>query len=115
MMRDPVAPRQIARFCRQLLKENAASAETDLTQQLQQWALECDSEADRRLPRSPTDQLREQARRHRLRAEEYRAIAEQMESERGRASYRLLAESYDRMAAQLEAPALPRRSLREVN
>lgn len=114
MMRDPVAPRQIARFCRNLLKEKAATAEHNLTQQLQQWALECDSEADRLLPRS-ADQLREQARRHRRRAEEYRVIAEQMRSPRGRASYRLLAESYDRMAEQLEAPAVPRRGVREVN
>ncbi len=114
MMRDSAGPRQIARFCRKLLKEQAATAEPELAQQLQQWALECDTEADQLLPRA-ADQLREQARRHRQRAEEYRAIAEQMESPRVRASYRMLAESYDGMAEQLEAPVLPQRGEHEVN
>ncbi len=100
-MRDPDAYRQIARYCRYLLKEGGAMASPEVMSQLQQWAVECDGMADRLSGGDPDHRL-EQARRHRLRAEEYRAVADQMQNPTASATYRHLAETYEAMARQLE-------------
>lgn len=98
-MRDPASRRTIAQRCRMLLKQGGTP---EIIQQLEQWALECDSEADETIPTASTSRLLEQARRHRLRAEEYRAIVEQMQHPAARASYQHLAETYEAMAERLE-------------
>jgi hypothetical protein len=48
----------------------------------------------------------EQARRWRLKAEEYRTVADQMKGPMARASMRQLAQTYDRLANGLEERAL---------
>jgi hypothetical protein len=102
-MSDPAFYRAIARYCRTLLREGGVRLSPELSVQLQQWALECDRQADRLLKSAPIDDVREQARRHRLRAEEYRAVAAQMQTSAARASYQHLAASYEAMARRLEA------------
>lgn len=94
--------RDIARYCRRLLKEKGGSAGTELGDQLQQWALECDGQADHILQSAPARARLDQARRHRQRAEEYHAVAEQMQTPAARESYRHLAQSYEAMARRLE-------------
>jgi hypothetical protein len=56
------------------------------------------------------NELFEQARRHRMKAEEYRAVADQMRNPTARASYLQLARTYEAMASRCEANA---ESLRE--
>lgn len=102
-MSDSSSRRDIARQCRVLLKE---AAKPDLVHQLQQWAVECDSEADDTLRASPISDLLDQARRHRLRAEEYRAVVEQMQTPAARGTYQQLAETYEAMARRLEEIAV---------
>jgi len=58
--------RQCARQCRALMKQ---VGDPDLVLQLQQWAMDCDGEADSLL-REDSNDLLERARRHRMRAEE---------------------------------------------
>ena len=85
--------RQIAASCRTLMKGAT------------EWAVECDSKADRRRRvRHPSD-LIEDARRTHLRAAEYRAVADQMENPTSRASYRYMAETYEARARALERQA----------
>lgn len=102
-MRDPNSYREIARYCRKLLKEKGGTAGGEVITQLQQWAVECDRAADRLVRDASADGLREQARRHRLKAAEYRAVADQMATPTAHASYRALAETYEAMARQMEA------------
>lgn len=102
-MPNPAAYREIARYCRRLLKERTGDAGSELSAQLQRWAVECDSHADRDLGRSPPSARLERSRRYRLRAVEYRAIIDQLRSPAARASYEHLARSYEAMAKQLEA------------
>jgi hypothetical protein len=94
--------RQIARQCRGLLKK---TRNPELFAQLRKWALECDRKADRALRTQPSEDMREQARRHERRAAEYRAVADQMENPTARASYRHLAATYGAMAQRLEERA----------
>src|SRR5262249_34537275 len=47
----------------------------------------------------------EQARRHRMRAEEYRCVAEQMQDPTARATYLRLADAYKTLAKRLESNA----------
>ena len=101
-MRNHDFYRNIARYCRRRLREKGAAASAELSDQLQQWAVECDGQADRTLREAPARDLLDRARHHRLRAEEYRAVAEQMQTPSARDSYHHLAESYDAMARQLE-------------
>jgi hypothetical protein len=98
-MRDPAIDREIARQCRLLLK---LTANSEVSTQLQHWAVECDRKADRALRTSPSTDLLEQARRHLMRAEEYRAAASQMRDPTARASFQHLAEIYKAMARRLE-------------
>jgi hypothetical protein len=109
-MPDATHHREIARCCRKLLKEAAGTATPELLHQLKEWALECDESADRS---SFDSEPLEQARRHRARAEEYRAVAEQLHDPTAIASYRRLAETYEAMARKLEEPA-PRTEGRET-
>ncbi|HWI27809.1 MAG TPA: hypothetical protein VN668_12620 [Stellaceae bacterium] len=101
-MPNPTAYREIARYCRRLLKERTGDAGSELSAQLQQWAVECDNRADRDLGRSLPSARLERARRYRMRAEEYRAVLDQLSSPAARASYEHLAQSYEAMATQLE-------------
>ena len=100
---DANSYREIARHCRKLLKERSGTAGAEVVAQLQQWAVECDRAADRLASDASADGLREQARRHRLKAAEYRAVADQVGTSTARASYRALAETYEAMARQMEA------------
>ena len=95
-MGDSRSFREVARQCRALMKQ---AADPDMVYQLQQWAMECDGKADGLLD---SKDLLEQARRHRTRAEEYSAVAEQMEFPKTRASYRSLAETYRALAGDLK-------------
>jgi len=97
-MGDSRSFREIAHQCRALMKK---AADADIVHQLQLWAMECDAQADGLLGAEREDLL-EQARRHRMRAEEYRAVAEQMQFPKSRASYRNLAETYEALASGLE-------------
>jgi hypothetical protein len=98
-MPDAAGYREVARYCRKLLKERSGELKAELITQLQEWAVECDRNADRG---SPASAHHEQARRYRLRAEEYRAIVEQLKTPMARASYENLACTYEAMARHLE-------------
>jgi hypothetical protein len=98
-MVDLVFYRQLARHCRALLK---VARNPELLAQLETWALECDRQADRALRTRPSDDIREQSRRHHMRAAEYRAVADQMQNPTARASFRHLAETYEAMGRRLE-------------
>lgn len=98
-MRDPASYRDLARRCRRLSK---GTEDLDLLDQLETWAMECDGGAVDALLDSPKQELLEQAGRHRLRAEEYRVVAEQMHSPAARALLQHLAHLYEAMARQLE-------------
>jgi dienelactone hydrolase len=96
--------RELAQFCRKLLKEGARSASPELLEQLEKWAVECDESADLSL-RTPGGEALEQARRYRERAAEYRAVADQLRDPTATATYRHLAQTYDAMARRLEEPS----------
>ncbi len=100
-----MAYREIARYCWKLLREGAETKNEELLQQVKEWALECDADADRSLRASRGDATLEQARRYRARAEEYRATADQLHSPTAIATYRNLAQTYEAMARKLEEPA----------
>src|SRR5690348_2791447 len=51
----------------------------------------------------PSDSISEQARRHQMRAAEYRAVADQMQDRTARAAYRRLAESYEALQKRVRA------------
>ncbi len=102
-MRD-AAYREIARYCRKLLREEAENKNNELLRQLGEWALECDADADRSVLAFRGNKVLEQARRYRARAEEHRAIADQLDSPPAIATYRHLAETYEAMARKLEEP-----------
>lgn len=104
-MRDEARYRAIARYCRKLLSETAPADDDELIQQLKEWVLECEADADRSLRASPSNEALEQARRHHARAEEYRAVAEQLHNPTAVATYRSLAETYEAMARKLEEPS----------
>ncbi|SRR5579883_313379 len=91
--------RELARQCRALLR---TASDLDLAEQLQQWAVECDRRADRIIKGSPKDDLLEQARRHRMRAEEYRVVGEQRQNRVARESFQHLAATYEALARRLE-------------
>lgn len=104
-MSDPAAFRTIARYCRERLKETCPPAE--VAAQLRHWAEECDRAAEQH-------DFAEQAKRHRMRAEEYRCVLEQMKSPVARATFQHLAEAYEAMARQLEAAGRHARRKRET-
>jgi hypothetical protein len=104
-MCDEARYREIARYCRKLLSERPEADNDELLQQLKEWVLECEADADRSLRASPRSDALEQARRHHARAEEYRAVAEQLRNPTAIATYRSLAETYEAMARQLEEPS----------
>jgi uncharacterized membrane protein len=93
-MPDPAAYRRIARYCRDRLNE--ARPRADVAAQLRCWAVECDRAAQ-------LHDLEDQARRHRMRAEEYRSVLEQMVSPIARATFQHLAKSDEAIARRLEA------------
>lgn len=101
-MTEAAAYREIARYCRKLLKERSREFGAELIAQLRDWAVECDRDADRR---SPMSGYHEQARRYRQRAEEYRSIIEQLKTPAARASYEHLAGTYEAMARRLDTAA----------
>lgn len=101
-MIDPAFYRQLARHCRALLK---VARNPELLAQLETWALECDRRADRALRTRPSDDIREQAKRHHMRAAEYRAVGDQMQNPTARTSFRHLAQTYEAMARRLEMRA----------
>jgi hypothetical protein len=101
-MTDAAAYREIARYCRRLLKQRSREFGTETIVQLEHWAVECDRNADRA---SPASAYHDQARRYRRRAEEYRAVIEQLTTPAARAAYERLARTYETMARQLEAAA----------
>ncbi len=101
-MRDAARYREIAQYCRNLLRERAQTDNDELIQQLKEWALECDADADRPLRASRGNAALEQARRYRARAEEYRTVADQLQSPTAIATYRNLAQTYEAMAGRLE-------------
>jgi hypothetical protein len=104
-MRDEARYREIARYCRKLLRENSQTDNDELLQQLKEWVLECEADADRSLSASRSDEALEQARRYHARAEEYRAVADQLRNPTAIAAYRSLAETYEAMASKLEEPS----------
>jgi hypothetical protein len=53
----------------------------------------------------PNNRGPEQARRWRLKAEECRALADQLLNPRAKASFRRMAETYDQLADQYEIPS----------
>lgn len=98
-MGNPSCYRDIARRCHELLK---SVKNPDVAAQLRQWVAECDPAADGNPRQSGSDDLLEQARRYRMRAEEYRVVAEQTSQPAARLSFQHLAESYEAMAGRLE-------------
>jgi hypothetical protein len=109
IMPDRDLPRRFAfrRFADQCRELSKTAANPEVVVQLQQWAVECDRKADLALrvsaPRK--DDLLEQARRHRMKAEEHRVVGEQMRDRNVCASFRRLAETYEAMARRLETRA----------
>ena len=101
-MRDADLFRHIARQCRSLLK---TTRNRELFAQLEQWALECDRNADRALRNHPSEDILAQARRHEMRAAEYRAVADQMQNPAASDSFRHLAATYETMARRLQEHA----------
>jgi hypothetical protein len=104
-MLDEARYREIARYCRKLLSETSQADDDELIQQLKEWVLECEADADRSLRASRGNEALEQARRHHARAEEYRAVADQLHDPTAVATYRSLAETYEAMARKLEEPS----------
>jgi hypothetical protein len=91
--------------CRELLK---TAVRPELVAQLQQFAVEYDMKADHILHTttpSPKSDLLEQARRHRMKAGEYRATCKLMRDAKARAPFRQLAKTYKAMARRLEIKA----------
>jgi hypothetical protein len=82
------------------------AASPEVVTQLEEWAVECDSNADRLKIQRPSNLL-EHARRNHLRVDEYRAVADQMHNPTSRASYRYMAETYEARARALERLAQP--------
>jgi hypothetical protein len=78
------------------------AANPEVSTQLQGWAVECDSKADRMQKITRPGDLLEDARRSFLRADEYRAVADQMQDPTSRASNRYMAETYEARARALE-------------
>lgn len=101
-MHDPGSYRDLARHCRRLSQE---ADNLDLVDQLETWAAECDREAMDAVLGERRNDLQEEARRHHKRAEEYRVVAEQMQSPSARTSYQHLAQTYETMTRQFESNA----------
>jgi hypothetical protein len=104
-MCDEARYREIARYCRKLLSERSEADNDELLQQLKEWVVECEADADRSLRASRSSEALEQARRHHARAAEYRAVADQLHNPTAIATYRSLAETFEAMASQLEEPS----------
>lgn len=103
---------------RQLRQAASEAADPDERRELAERALDFAQQAEAlergRLSVVPADPARqaaektERARQWRLRAEEYRRVAEQLRTDRARRAYRTLAETYDRLASGAEpGPAGP--------